>query len=72
MGLLKDNQPNNYNCLRFPKGGSCNTVTKIKSMAHQQAVKVRLAMVGINNFPTQVDDPLWVEIRQSVTPSLTL
>ena len=37
-----------------------------------QAVKEKLSMVGITNFPTQVDDPLWSEIRQSVTPSLTL
>ena len=41
-------------------------------MMAAQAVKARLAMVGINNFPAQVDDPLWNEIRQSVTPSLTL
>ena len=39
-------------------------------MAH--AVKEKLATVGITIFPTRVDDPLWDEIRQSVTPSLTL
>jgi hypothetical protein len=37
-----------------------------------QAVKEKLSMVGITDFPTQVDDPLWSEIRHSVTPSLTL
>ena len=40
-------------------------------MAHH-AVKEKLATVGITIFPKRVDDPLWDEIRQSVTPSLTL
>ena len=37
-----------------------------------QALKEKLSKVGINDFPTQVYDPLWSEIRQSVTPPLTL
>ena len=40
-----------------------------QTMAH---VKEKLATVGITIFPTRVDDPLWDEIRQSVTPPLTL
>ena len=46
----------------------------VAALKHQTmaAVKEKLATVGITIFPTRVDDPLWDEIRQSVTPPLTL
>ena len=37
-----------------------------------QSVKEKLSKVGITNFPTQIDDPIWIEIRQSEAPPLTL
>ena len=37
-----------------------------------QAVKDKLAAVGLITFPTRIDDPIWNQIATAVVPPLTL
>ena len=37
-----------------------------------QAVKEKLALVGITKFPSRNDDPIWTDVRTAVNPALTV
>ncbi len=37
-----------------------------------QAVKEKLAVVGIRTFPSRIDDPIWTDIRSAVHPALNI
>ena len=36
------------------------------------AVKAKLAGVGITRFPIIIDDPIWSDIKNAVTPPLSV